>query len=553
MKLTRFLTRTANNLVASGSGVPPWLNDPDNPFIHTLHLRGVSDPLDGDALWEHEYSGGDSIREAETGRPDRRLRLALDAHRQIVPRYDPERGYSVEDPRVFTDVLIRIPRKVWKGQRMTGGGRIPLLLDKLAYRHNQEFQDHLFGERTPRYQVVPEERLEADEVLCQFGLGVFIPDAEDRLRGELQVGLGGRELPLPEWESYRIGRGPLKRITRAAAIYRDQHYLLLSNDHRQSAIQSPLWLPKTGGYLLLDLSGEVPKLEPDEGPLQPLGVEPGSKAGAWVCRFRNRETAPPQTLELAVTLQRPKAPGPAPTGSRASGTIVFTGRRPGPRLLLTGIALPRIDPYLTPGLAEWTLCLNRDGTVAADAANGPTLKGRAGEEGILHLRAAGARQYSPVRPPATDIDGGKDCPPLHIDPPPAHDYLGLLRMAIPKEYLIPAAKAGGSVIGRHPEAENGIALTLLAQPEGLLWDDNSAHGTLNDLVSARFAELDTRADGLHVKLLSRNYPLHLLDAEGRLLDSLQPERGSELLAPPGCQLLLGLYLFRYQPGEPPRS
>jgi len=561
MNLTGFLSRTANSLVASGSGVPPWLGDHDNPFIYTLHLRGVSDPLDGDALWEHEYGGGADIREAKTGRDDRRLRLALDAHRQIMLSHDPERGHSVEDPRVFSDVLVRIPHRLWKARRMTGGSSIALLLDKLAYRHNREFQDHLFGDRPSRYQVVPDEGLGEDEVLCQFGLGVFIPDAQDRLRGELQIALDGRELPLPEWESYLIGRGPLKRITRAAAVYHDQHYLLLADDHLQSAVRSPLWPPGSGGWLVLDLSGETPVVEAEESQLQPLEVQPGPQPDSWICRVGSRVGDPGRNLELQLSLQPAPKPKAEPEGGtekqqppatdkpRGSGTIVFTGRRTGPRLLLDAIALPRIDPQLAPGLAAWTLRLDRDGSVAAAAGDGATLKGRSGDQGVVQLQAAGAKGYRPLHPPVKEIDAGNGCAPLRIDAPPGPDYLGLLRLSSPKEYLIPAAGSGSTLIGRRPDAENAIALGLLAQPEGLLWDDNSARGSLNDLVSARFAELEVRDDGLHVKLLSRNSPLYLLNQEGRMVDNLRPGSTEELLVAPGGQLLLGLYLLRYQPEE----
>lgn len=544
--LKQFLNRIARDLITSTSGIPAWLNEPDNPFLYTLHLAGVADPLDGDALWDGEYGGGPTIRESRTGRHDRRLRLALDAHRQVMQRLDVARGYLVEDPQVYTDVLLRIPRALWRQHHMTASGRIPILLDRLASRHAREFQDQLFGGRAPRYQMVPDDGLPNGEVLCQFGLGVFIPDAEDRLRGKVILHLDGQEVSLPEWEAYETGRGPIRRISRAAAIYFDQHYLLLAPDRLQAPIQSPLWPQGGAGYLLVNLAGEKPELEPEEGPMRAAGVQRQGEDGAWRCRFEGQEG---RILEVVIHLDPPEttstAAGPAP----ASGTIVFGVRRPGPRLMLAGIALPRIDPWLMPGLTEWTLRLDPNGLPATDGAPGGTLKGKTGEVS-LHLRPAGARSFKPVQIPGKVLAGSAGGIPLTIDPPPLPDYLGILRPAHPKEFPIPAAKAGGAVIGRAPAVdqatEAAIPLTLLNQPGSLLWDDNTTRGTLNDFVSGRFARIYQQGDTLRVALLSTSTPLYILDQSGTWQHTLEPGSGEEVTLSDGQLFLLGLYLLRFQ-------
>ncbi|MBU0500070.1 MAG: hypothetical protein KJ558_04200 [Gammaproteobacteria bacterium] len=547
--LKNFLNRTARDLVAATSGIPPWLNDPENPFLFTLRLRGVADPLDGDALRDHEYGGGSTIRETRTNRPDRRLRLALDAHRQVMQRHADARGYLVEDPRVYADVLLRIPRGLWRQHRMTASGRIPILLDRLAHRHNQEFQDQLFANRAPRYQVIPADGLSDDEILCQFGLGVFIPDAEDRLRGEVTIRLEGQERSLPEWESLQTGRGPMKRITRAAAIYQDQHYLLLAADSLQAPIQSPLWPQGREGYVLVNLAGEQPELEPEEGPLRGADVQWDTASGAWSCRFEGQEG---RGLEVRIRLDAPPTANPGAGPAPASGTIVFAGRRSGPRLVLAGIALPRIDPELMPGLNEWTLRIDPNGLPAPDGATGATLKGKVGDD-TLYLRIAGGSRFESLRLPAAGLKAGQHSASLAIDPLPLPDYLGLLRPQHAKEFPIPAAKVGGAIIGRAPAAdpakESAIPLALLNQPGSLLWDDNTTRGSLNDFVSGRFARLFPQGDGLRVEMLSASAPLHILDPAGKYLRTLEPGSGGQVVIASGQHLLLGLYLLRYQASQ----
>nr|MDQ2696853.1 hypothetical protein [Pseudomonadota bacterium] len=145
-----------------------WLKDPPGPHLYAFVLAGVQDPLDPDPLWEHRYSGAPDICDKATGRPERRLREALDAHRQRRPELD-QRGRLVEALYVYTDVVASIPRRVWRNAIKAGGARLAMLANNLAVRHAEDFKADLPAGRMPRYVLRPADALADDEVGFAFG------------------------------------------------------------------------------------------------------------------------------------------------------------------------------------------------------------------------------------------------------------------------------------------------------------------------------------------------------------------------------------------------
>ncbi|MBU0498714.1 MAG: hypothetical protein KJ558_15495 [Gammaproteobacteria bacterium] len=525
--------KLAGGLVSGGKR--GWLDGSGNPFIHTLHLKGVTDPLDPSPLWSSEFGGGAAICEAATGRGDRRLREALDAHR-FVGSLEDEFGRVREDRRVFTDVLIRVPDSAWQGARFNHSVRI--MQDDLTRRHEEDFQDHLLDARAPRYVILPEATLADDEVLCQFGLGVFLPDAEDRPIGEVQVCICDRSEPLPPWWNYDIGTGVRERVERPAALYRGQKYLLISNSPWQGAIQSPLWPAEASGYAVLHCdngrySAEWARCEPVTA-----AIEGNGQSGRFKAIFTAGAEAR-QRLTLAVEL---KAAALAATPEGADRTLIFTGEVIGPRLSLTALALPRISANAAAGLTGWTLRLNRDGTLDETASGGVFIQGKTGDDGLYWGRP-GERRPARIKPSTQRLDWRPGVDPLEIIRSFQADYLCLLKLPKPHAYPLPPVSDGsGVVIGVNPAGDEvGIPLRALSQPHSL---DGREQGVLNDLVSRRFARLTPVEAGLKVELLSANHPIHVLDRNYHHKETLKNHSDSLLLRP-GEHLQLALYILRY--------
>lgn len=546
--MLRFINRIAKSLASDEqpSG-KPWLQGdgeqaaPGHRYLYTLHLRGVVDPFDPDPLWSREYGGDAPIQDVSGKRTDRRLRMALDAHRQIELRHDDARGYWVEDPRVFADVLLRVPASAWTIRGAEG--RVVHLLDKLASRHNEEFQDRLLGDRAPRYHVIPEPSLQAGEVLCQFGLGLFLPNAEDRIDGEVTLRMEELQRPIDEWRTFVPA--PARQISRAAGLYQGQDFLLLSPDPLLAPIAPPLWPKGLDGWLLIDLRGEQPELETDGEQLQAGDVRRDSSDGPWIC---NATTQDGRALEILIEREKKSAASEEAREPSPSGTLVFPRKRTGPRLELAGIALPRIDAHRLPGLSEWALRLDGEGMPRADGEL--LLRGEIANH-RLSLRLPGERRGRQIEPPVTLAELDARLPPTKIAAAPLPEYLGILQLPPLRDYPLPRAP-GMALIGRAPggdPAAHAIPLTLLAQADSLLWSDNRGRRTLNDLISANYARLRQEEDGLRIELVSENNPLHLLDERWQLREVLEPGTAKQPLLEDGGLLLLGLYLLRYRKGR----
>ncbi|MGH6855720.1 MAG: hypothetical protein ACREDN_09910 [Aestuariivirga sp.] len=96
---------------------------------------------------------------------------------------------------------------------------------------------------------MPADDLPIDEVFCQFGMAVFIPDRSDLRLAQLNLQLGDEEseLPMPEWIFFDNGR----EVRRPAAWYEGQHSFVVAAERGLCCMPAPLWPNGAGGRILL--------------------------------------------------------------------------------------------------------------------------------------------------------------------------------------------------------------------------------------------------------------------------------------------------------------
>jgi len=205
----------------------PWLGD--NEKLFTLKWEQANLSLDPQVLWDARYGGG-----RESGG----LRGALDNHRFICVETD-ERGRLKDTFKVFTDVILWIPAAMWRQEIQVGAARIERLVDNLAKHHEEDFGDDLAFDRTPAYAVMPNPNPNSpeNELVFQFGLGVFVPLPTDRRVERVELKIQDRTpwLPLPDFTFWKGG----KPTRRPMALYENQQFLLLGASLEDAAIQAP--------------------------------------------------------------------------------------------------------------------------------------------------------------------------------------------------------------------------------------------------------------------------------------------------------------------------
>ena len=55
------------------------------------------------------------------------------------------------------------------------------MAEKLKYRHRSDFEAELYKGKAPLYSIMPLADLKQNEVICQFGLGVYLPSETDQI------------------------------------------------------------------------------------------------------------------------------------------------------------------------------------------------------------------------------------------------------------------------------------------------------------------------------------------------------------------------------------
>jgi len=222
--------------------------------LYTLRLANVVNCYDAHSLWDYRYAGQKDIQEINSGKINFRLKHALDKNRRMTA---PDNETETEKiGKVFTDVIVWIPERIWQNELEVGADNIQMLARRLTRLHEQDFKSDLLAGRSPRYVIMPDPDLESDEVICQFGIGVYVPDVDEPPVAAIALQLEGD----PEWHSltplyhFRDGR----EIAKPAGIYAGQQGLIIGPDRTFAALTAdgpgdePLWFSHRQGAVFIN-------------------------------------------------------------------------------------------------------------------------------------------------------------------------------------------------------------------------------------------------------------------------------------------------------------
>lgn len=527
-----------------------WLGLRGSAYLFTLRLQGVDDPLGADAIWDATYGGQAGIKAQVNGKEQTAcLHDALRDHPFLMYKPDPNiPARETDDPRTFSEVVIWIPAKHWKNEEKQSGYQFQKMVSRLRYNHQRDFKNLLYPERGVRYCIMPDPSLKPDEVVCQFGLSVFIPSADDEPHSNLSLRKGGKGYPLPDWIFFEQG----KRITRPFGLYPDQQYLQLGYEREHSCLTPPTWLEQQQGFLqlrVLDATGDDRQQYADDEYITNDGQPQYGHGGRLVCHYHAVGT-PEDCLTLEVIPHSSIADRIREAGGSASavlrGLTIGRGSRRTANgdsycLLLAGLVLPKLDIAGT--ITSWQLHFDHRGKLleTQEAAQGYGLRFSA------QIHAANIEWQRSDMPRAerlqTPVELDCQGTPFSLQPAPvAVEQYALLKL--PSVLPLPLDDQPctlGRPDGKDPSnKERHIPLDLLDKAGTLL----DAHGkdfgrSLNYLgFSARHIGLTVRDGVLQVRQLSSS-PTYVLDQNSKLRDTLDADQEVNLQV--GEQLLVGSY------------
>ena len=579
--------------------------------VFTLALQGVADPFDADPLWDRKYGGQPEIVERGSDDHDFRLQAALDVCRDLKFARD-EAGRFREQSPVFTDVVMWLPAKRWHADALHGGHRIEAVATNLAALHKKKFGRSLPAEREPIYTVMPDERLDDDAVVFQFGFGVFVPQESDMLQGTLTLSRAadGAQATLPDWSFWRGGA----QIKRPVAVWRRQGSLLITPDESGPA-RASLWFPSGKGYISVNLNAAdservyadsahiaVVKTtpparegEPLRSLLRPAGAKddkdalvleltplPIARAITWndetniKTTGRRLRAVEPQTEARPRRAAEPAADAPEPGRSRPLSRLLAGRRAPSLdeggettpistryTLRLSGCALLRIDgERRVEGLERWTIWFDRDGYPLrhddreTDLDTCLALQATA-EDDRLYYRLPGERGFKPVQvmPCVLTTESRRF---VDLEPSPLQEvYLGIVMLR--PELSLPVSPRA-LILGRSNIAPSSpqpdLPLELLSHPDSLSWQAGSGYAgaKLNSLnLSRRHVGLKLVDGRLELQMIDGKMPVYVLDAAGAEVTArLMPDSRESVRLEPGQQFLIGSYMLRFHE-ETPRT
>lgn len=556
---------------------PGFLSQHTGRFVFTLCLKGVSNPLDAKALWT-KHGGDDGIYHTDSNDKDSRLWAALNNHRNAVKSYDEEYDEVILDHRVFSDVVIWIPQTVWKNDDKEGGAHLSVMVGQLEAIHRKDFKDQLLNERDPHYCIMPRSDLADDEVVCQFGLSVFIPGKDDQPLADISIMHGGVGHPLSDWLFWENNR----RVKRSAGWYKGQDFFQIAPHYKDSCFTPPKWFAHGKGYLQINLQGELFDESDDQASQQTSGshnwhqlfadgeyVREGVVDDRWsefVFTFYNAES--PKDDQLAVkiipdnvvneVLDQTFGSDATPADRTRGLTMIF---QPTPmpqamhQLLLKAIALPRFDTGLLAGQFDrWQLRFDCQGKAIAwddSASDNIAFTGYAKQSGLWYQRVEDDAMQSVTLP--QDLACGTQT--FRLKPTPLAAYYHAF-MELPLPIAYPLGEQGG-VIGRERSVKStrqAIALDGLDQAESLILSNGQAHAlSINYMgLSAEQLELERRKDVVYVRQKSQKVPFYILDQSLQIkqtLDCVGKGRNLEGEVRLGEYLLVGYYLLQFHRQE----
>jgi len=207
--------------------------------LYILELSNVKDCFNAHDLWDAQYSGNNAIIESQTQKKEYRLQNALHIHRIEVP-YTEKQGKRErlrKGKYVFNDVIVRIPKQLYDEDVRDDAKKIRVLTTNLTELHKQNFADNLWKkDRKPSYTVSFHNDKADDIVIFQFGSGVFVPNAHDKLIASIQVMTEqGNLIELPDWSFWQESREDLRK----PALYMGQDSIIIGKTYNQGAICVP--------------------------------------------------------------------------------------------------------------------------------------------------------------------------------------------------------------------------------------------------------------------------------------------------------------------------
>ena len=539
-----------------GSGIRPWLRNDGSERLFTLRLKGVENALDPDPFWESNYGGGSSIYDVSSSSNSRRLKDALDAHRKISAEVD-EFEFPIEKMLVFSDVVMWIPKKIWNSSSREGGERLFMLSEKLKYRHRTDFGEELFKQREPHYSIMPLKSLKLDEVIFQFGLGVYLPREGDEQTAEAKILQAGKEpVPFANWIFFENQQ----EIERPSTLYSEQHFLLVGNSLDESAIQSPAWFSKNQGFLMIDTHRQPNRIYGDDEYLE-AGKLSGSQ-DAIICPFYTLDETN-EREELKLLIQRKSAEshqGDTFTTTDESSfgetmistddrvdnqvddplqglTVISTDNTPDfvYHLAITGVVLPRID---FPGIKYWLLHLNQQGMpVENDEETKWTIRG---DNQTVEWCDAELQNWKTLD--LTETLPFPEKAPLSCRPAALEEtQQGIL--ILPQALAYPLSHKNLR-LGR--EADNDISLQLINQEGSIEWlRKTSRKQSMGHLgLSAHHLSLRVKGQRLQVQQQSMTSPIYILQ-DKVITQTLAAKSYAEATLKSSQEIIVGNYLLQY--------
>ena len=549
------------------SSHPPWLREDGKNRLFSLQLKNVSNPLDADAIWTHSTSGSSDIATLKGDYTNRRLLHALQAHTYTTMAH--KKNVPIVRKFVFSDVVIWIPARFWREADIENGENLLLMSERFRYQHEMAFsEDQRFQQRPPNFCIMPMAELPNDQIICQFGLGVFLPNNNDTQTASISMIKHGEEpQPLPDWIFYE--KAPdndsyhqVTKVRRSSGLYADQTMLLISHNHYQSSIISPYWINgHSDGEVIINLNSSKPSAYGDE---HNITAQAPKRVGAETnCYFHE-----PGNTENGITLaierlsQRSiKESLRASSNHANTGTVIDSqdslsgltnidiGRDNMPdymyQLKLVGIVLPRLDRLKAASkLSHWELALDQAGLPVS-----------AEEEPVWFMRST---------PDATGLEWrdknnedsawqtlDKQAPlpypkdqAVHILPPALADkQLGILPLSasatqIPLNY---DEVILGRDIGESSLAE--VPLSTLNHCSDLIYSDGSRRDSL-DLIGLSGEHILTKLEGGLLELQQIKSVSYILTENGAIRQTLNAKDNRGELTP-GEKLIIGPLCFEF--------
>lgn len=548
----------------------PWLDDAQNFELLTLHLTNIppTSRWDADALWDNSFGGGQSICEKSTNSTDHRLRAALDAHRVIRHKKDKDSGFSLGSDLVFTDVIIWIPKDIWHIYARQGGDRLIIMSERLKTLHLRHFSEELHDpERDPRYAIMPHAELADGDAIIQFGLGVFIPDHNDKRVANISVMKQGyTPAQLPELTLF-TEKGQEKF---PAALYEKQRFLRLAKNFQFAALHPDTWFDEDDGYVMIafDANHKPSSMYSDEKYITTRGhLKPYKDRFGHHCVFYS--TANPHdrikiTISDATTHQPPPPKKQKPTFSSGnSGTIIpvdgddiigVNVNEDSPDfgentltnsifyVTLTAIILPKLSR--DPKLAYWQLLLDENAMPTSSPEKACCqLKGKSAIE--WRLREGENEELQWQKLDNSSVISCLHNKKLHLQKPYLNDeQLAILPLSQPQSYRLSDSSL---IIGRGDAKQADILLDQLIQENSLVSKMSiNRLQTLGHIgISGKHLKVKLDTKGLQITHLSSSVGTHIL-RDGMIGQTLYANQSESVTIALNQSFIIGCYVLEFQ-------